>query len=179
MRQRQTCICLRFPWTSESISNARQLAISTCHPLRFWKILRDQNLGGSYRLAYLAEKLRLLGLDLSPEVPEARIENAFFHRLVRFTIHHTLRDIKHGARIPVDKGWLLPGVADEGPAFEKEGHENVFHLPDGQIFRASLAIFISLTYLTCFILLQCAYKVPTTKSLSILKAMSQFGAALL
>jgi len=36
----------------------------------------------------------------------------FYDRMVEITIHHVLRDLKHHARIPVDEGYTLVGVAD-------------------------------------------------------------------
>jgi RNA-dependent RNA polymerase len=50
--------------------------------------------------------------------------------------HHTLREIKHNSRIPVKKGWLLPGIADEGPAYIRDGESdtNVLTLGAGEIY---------------------------------------------
>jgi hypothetical protein len=45
-----------------------------------------------------------------------------------------LREIKHNCRIPVKNGWLLPGIADEGPTYETEGETNVYTLNAGEIF---------------------------------------------
>ncbi len=36
----------------------------------------------------------------------------FYDRMVEITIYHVLRDLKHHARIPVDEGYTLVGVAD-------------------------------------------------------------------
>lgn len=46
-----------------------------------------------------------------------------------------LREIKHGARIPVPDSYLLVGVADEGPAYVgKPGYEKVHCLSEHEIY---------------------------------------------
>ena len=102
---------------------------------KFKQVLRSHQLGGSYRLDSLVYHIMNIGLDIGPGNPEQRIDNSFWSRLRHFAMTHVLRDIKHGARIPIPKSFLLVGVADEGPAYiGKPGFENVFTLPPGKIY---------------------------------------------
>lgn len=101
---------------------------------QFQKILKPHHLGASYRLDYIVDHLIKLGLDIRSKDPNRKLEDAFFYRLQKFAMTHVLRDIKHGARFPIPKSYLLVGVADEGPAYEKAGYKNVYCLPEGKIF---------------------------------------------
>ena len=69
------------------------------------KTLDQFGLGSSYRLSSTLLQLAKLGVTPS-------IMNDFYDRMIEFTIHHVLRDLKHHARIPVDEGYTLVGVAD-------------------------------------------------------------------
>jgi RNA-dependent RNA polymerase len=102
----------------------------------FRAILRSHGLGNGYRLAHTMQRLHELGLDLKLSDPAKVVDNTFLNRVRKFAKNHVLRDIKHGARIPVPNSWLLVGVADEGPAYKKAGLDNVFCLPAGKIFGA-------------------------------------------
>jgi RNA-dependent RNA polymerase len=62
------------------------------------------------------------------------IDNPFFRKLRRVATTAILRDIKHGARIPISHSYVLVGVADEGPAYESRGKKDVFCLNEGEIF---------------------------------------------
>ncbi|KAI0307864.1 RdRP-domain-containing protein [Multifurca ochricompacta] len=62
-------------------------------------------LGASYRLS--STLLHLAKLGISPE-----IMGGFYNQMLEFSIHHILRDLKHHARIPVNDGYTLVGVAD-------------------------------------------------------------------
>lgn len=68
------------------------------------------------------------------ETAKYRLNNPFFERALQFAKNHVLRDIKHGARIPIPDGHHLVGVADEGPAYKAAGHENVYCLPESHIY---------------------------------------------
>ncbi|KDQ61150.1 hypothetical protein JAAARDRAFT_152238 [Jaapia argillacea MUCL 33604] len=98
------------------------------------KLLDANGLGSAYRLSWVMQGLKDLGFDLSVRAKDSPLHTNFLKRAMRFAINHVLRDIKHGARIPIPKSYLLPGVADEGPAYEAAGHENVFKLKEGQIY---------------------------------------------
>ncbi|KAI0373002.1 RdRP-domain-containing protein [Pilatotrama ljubarskyi] len=98
-------------------------------------LLKAHNLGQSFSLPYILQGLRAVGLGMRPEAaPAGNLNGTFLQSLVIFAQHHVLRDIKHGARIPIPDSYLLVGVADEGPAYVQEGVENVFTLKEGQIY---------------------------------------------
>jgi RNA-dependent RNA polymerase len=111
---------------------------------QFRQVLRAHSLGTSYRLSFIIERFIGLGLKIGPEAwnPQTKLDNAFLGQVRHFAMTHVLRDIKHGARIKIPNSWLLVGVADEGPAYAKEGYENVYILPEGKIFGASFNTFI-------------------------------------
>ncbi|KAJ7633050.1 RNA dependent RNA polymerase-domain-containing protein [Roridomyces roridus] len=101
---------------------------------QFRTLLKDHSLGSPFRLAYLLEKLEKFGLDLKPKHRTPGIDNEFFKQLRQVATNDVLREIKHSARIPIPKSYLLVGVADEGPAYKKAGYTNVFELPPGKIY---------------------------------------------
>lgn len=104
---------------------------------RFTSVLRDHSLGFGYRLPFLLEGLRKLGLDLGPVTKQKRcvdMDGPFWRQLRQVAMLDVLREIKHGARVPIPDSYLLVGVADEGPAYESVGHENVYSLKEGQIY---------------------------------------------
>ncbi|EKM55297.1 uncharacterized protein PHACADRAFT_173398 [Phanerochaete carnosa HHB-10118-sp] len=108
--------------SSDSVMQCRQL-------------FREHSLGGSYRLSYVWQLLNAVGLGMEHEENiRVVLQDPFFERLVQFAKNDVLRSIKHNARIPVLGSYLLVGVADEGPAYEAEGCENVFKLEEGQIY---------------------------------------------
>lgn len=104
---------------------------------QFRDALRGHSLGGSYRVSYILERLRDLGLDLGISAQLTKspdIDNPFLRHLRQVATISVLRDIKHGARIKLPNSWLLVGVADEGPAYQDAGYDNVFCLEEGQIY---------------------------------------------
>ncbi|KAH9989050.1 RNA dependent RNA polymerase-domain-containing protein [Russula compacta] len=62
-----------------------------------------------------------VGLDFKDYLDKEAIGSAFFGRLVRDSMNHSLREMKFKARIPVPHSYQLVGVADEGQAYIKEG----------------------------------------------------------
>ena len=102
--------------------------------VQFRHILKAHKLGGAFRLDLILDRLMKLGLDLKSCNPDQRLNNAFLGRVRHFAMTHVLRDIKHGARIPIPKSWLLVGVADEGPAYVNAGYKNVYVLQKGKIY---------------------------------------------
>ncbi|KAI8989763.1 RdRP-domain-containing protein [Trametes punicea] len=98
-------------------------------------LFQTHNLGQGFNLPWILRGLRAVGLGMRPEAPPAGdLSGTFLQSLLIYAQHHVLRDIKHGARIPIPDSYLLVGVADEGPAYEAEGVENVFSLAEGQIY---------------------------------------------
>jgi RNA-dependent RNA polymerase len=69
------------------------------------KTLDQSGLANSYRLS--STLLHLAKLHITPF-----IMGDFYDRMIEITIHHVLRDLKHHARIPVEEGYTLVGVAD-------------------------------------------------------------------
>ncbi|KAF7295512.1 RNA-dependent RNA polymerase [Mycena indigotica] len=82
---------------------------------QFRKILRDHSLGGPYRLVFILDRLEKLGLDLKSKTANARHRQSVVRRTA-------------------SESYLLVGVADEGPAYKREGLENVYVLPPGKIY---------------------------------------------
>jgi len=109
---------------------------------QFSHLLRRHNLGGKFRLAFILEQLSKLGLDFKDNNVKGKkaIGSAFFERLLRLSMNHSLREVKFKARIPVPRSYQLVGVADEGQAYIKEGvnEEDVFTLGPGRIYGAFL-----------------------------------------
>jgi RNA-dependent RNA polymerase len=105
-------------------------------------LLAKHSLGGKFRLAFILEQLSKLGLDFkdNKEKKKKAIGGAFFERLLRYSMNHSLREVKFKARIPVPESYQLVGVADEGQAYIKEGvkAEDVFTLGPGRIYGAFL-----------------------------------------
>ncbi|KAI9446026.1 RdRP-domain-containing protein [Lactarius indigo] len=102
----------------------------------FTKQLRDHNMGGQYHLAFVLEQLNKLGLDFKDGVTTTTIGRPFFESLLRYSMNHSLREVKFKARIPVPNSYQLVGVADEGRAYINEGlnEEDVFTLSPGRIY---------------------------------------------
>ena len=107
---------------------------------KFRELLRDHGLGGKYHLGFIIEQLLKVGLDFKDGNNKKAIKSAFFERLLRFSIHHSLRAVKYKARIPVPKSYQLVGVADEGRAYINEGvnEDEVFTLKPGTIYGTFL-----------------------------------------
>lgn len=116
---------------NQAIADARTINDSLEHFCRF---LKAHRLGNNFRLLSIMEKLQGLGLDIKHNNPNFLIDNPFLSRVRQFSMNHVLRNIKHGARIPIPKSHLLVGVADEGPAYKDAGYNNVYCLPEGRIY---------------------------------------------
>ncbi|KAH9843166.1 RdRP-domain-containing protein [Rhodofomes roseus] len=101
---------------------------------RFVGLLKAHKLGTSFGLDFIVRGLRSIGMGFKHERNVKVLQDPFIDRLIHFAKNHVLRDVKHGARIPIPDSHLLVGVADEGPAYEQEGVNNVYSLKDGEIF---------------------------------------------
>jgi RNA-dependent RNA polymerase len=107
---------------------------------KFLELLKDHYLGGKYHLRFILEQLINLGLDFKNGIHKTAIKSAFFERLLRYSMHHSLREVKFKARIPVPESYQLVGVADEGRAYINEGlnEDDVFTLKPGTIYGTFL-----------------------------------------
>lgn len=121
-----------------AVANARTIHDSL---YQFHHVLKTHHLGTTYRLTFIIEQLIGLGLEIRAPDPEQRLDNVFLGRVRHFAMTHVLRDIKHGARIPIPNSFSLVGVADEGPAYVKKGYDNVYVLPEGKIYGLSFNTF--------------------------------------
>ncbi|KAJ6618813.1 RNA dependent RNA polymerase-domain-containing protein [Mycena sp. CBHHK59/15] len=101
---------------------------------QFCAVLRNHSLGNEFRLSYLLQQFEKLGFDLEPKQRVPGIDNGFLRQIRQVAMNSILRDIKHGARIPILESYLLVGVADEGPAYKRAGYDNVYELPPGKIY---------------------------------------------
>jgi RNA-dependent RNA polymerase len=116
----------------------------------FSNLLRDHSLGGKYHLGFILDQLIKLGLDFRDEITRQAIKSAFLERLVRLSIHHSLREVKFKARISIPNSYQLAGVADEGRAYIEEGlnEDDVFTLKPGEIYGTSPCRTVSMLLLT-------------------------------
>ena len=108
----------------------------------FLELLKDHGLGYKFHLSFILEQLIKLKLDFKDSTDKKAIKSAFFERLLRFSIHHSLREVKFKARIPVPDSYQLVGVADEGRAYIEEGEDEdrVFTLKPGTIYGTLLRL---------------------------------------
>ncbi|KAI0094073.1 RdRP-domain-containing protein [Irpex rosettiformis] len=126
--------------TKKAFLKLQQAAIASIHMssdtvLQARQLFREQQLGGAYRLPFIFQCLSALGMGMEYEKrAEYRLNDPFLERTIQFAKNHVLRDIKHGARIPIPGSHHLVGVADEGPAYKAAGFENVYCLPEAHIF---------------------------------------------
>ncbi|KAL6305270.1 RdRP-domain-containing protein [Sparassis latifolia] len=97
-------------------------------------LLKAQSLGPGYRLSFILQCLKAIGMGLEHEKDVQVLDDPFIERLIHYAKNHVLRGMKHAARVPLPESYLLVGVADEGPAYEADGRENVFKLGEGEIF---------------------------------------------
>lgn len=67
-------------------------------------LLEKYGLGASFKLTSIFLRLHKLGVGVR--------DSSLYRTLIDFAIHHILRELKYHARIPVPRGYTLPGVAD-------------------------------------------------------------------
>ncbi|KAF8259784.1 RNA dependent RNA polymerase-domain-containing protein [Lactarius quietus] len=98
--------------------------------------LKIHRMGSEYHLCFILEQLNNLGLDFRNSINKMAIERPFFESLLRYSMNHSLREVKFKARIPVPESYQLVGVADEGRAYINEGlkEEDVYTLKQGLIY---------------------------------------------
>ena len=114
----------------------------------FSTLLKNHGLGYKFHLSFILEQLIKLKLDFKQSTDNTAIKSTFIERLLRFSMHHSLREVKFKARIPVPDSYQLVGVADEGRAYIREGVDEgrVFTLKPGTIYGTFLRLlaFVSL-----------------------------------
>lgn len=136
------------------------------------QLFRDHSLGQAFKLPFLLRFLHEVGLGMQYERSKFELNDPFFDNLVLYAKNSVLRSLKHAARIPVKDSWLLVGVADEGPAYEKEGYQDVYKLQEGEIFGASS--FGCIVIYMCRSPMQLVSKDPMISSQSSSKVCSQY-----
>ncbi|KAL0581139.1 hypothetical protein V5O48_000928 [Marasmius crinis-equi] len=104
-----------------------------------YDFMRNHSLGTTYNLFWMLQRLEKLDCYIGkeeerPSKRHVNIDYPFFKQLREVARMHVLREIKHDARIPIPDSHLLVGVADEGPVYEKDGHKDVYVLPEGHIY---------------------------------------------
>ncbi|KAI6002488.1 RNA dependent RNA polymerase-domain-containing protein [Pisolithus orientalis] len=102
--------------------------------LMFTNLLKRYNLGEDFWVPDILRRLKTLGFELNPDHAQKQLDSPFLVRLRSAAINHVVRGIKYRARIPIPESYMLPGVADEGPAFVAVGYNNIYCLPEGKIF---------------------------------------------
>lgn len=126
--------------SQEAFLKLQKRAIGNVHMssdtvLRARQLFREQQLGGAYRISYIFQCMHALGLGMEYEKTALyQLKDPFFERVIQYAKNHVLRAMKHAARIPIPDSYLLVGVADEGPAYQARGMENVFCLSEMQIY---------------------------------------------
>ncbi|KAI6013233.1 RNA dependent RNA polymerase-domain-containing protein [Pisolithus marmoratus] len=115
----------------QAVSNTRRAdeSVST-----FIDLLEDHKLCKDFWVPDILRRLNSSGSELNLSQMQPPLDTPFLSRLRSYAINHVLRDIKYHARVPVPDSYMLPGVADEGPAHVKRGLPNVYCLPQGKIF---------------------------------------------
>lgn len=91
-------------------------------------------LGKSFDFPDILKHFEDDGFDLHSQDGRPGIDNQFIKQLRNVARIEVLREIKHSARIKIPDSYLLVGVADEGPAYRKDGYQNVYELPEGHIY---------------------------------------------
>ncbi|RPD66474.1 RdRP-domain-containing protein [Lentinus tigrinus ALCF2SS1-7] len=97
-------------------------------------LLKTHNIGISFGLPWILKGLGAAGMGMCEEKALGSLKDTFLYSLIGYAQNHVLRDMKHSARIPIPDSYLLVGLADEGPAYELEGAENVYTLEKAEIF---------------------------------------------
>lgn len=92
------------------------------------RLLEEWNLAPS---AYLAETLAFLARD--SKTSRATFRNPFVSQLLDATVVHSLRDMKHKARIPVPGCYNLVGVTDISNTLKEGEIYAQLRLPDGTL----------------------------------------------
>ena len=113
-----------------------RIHVSTDTLLKTAEMLKKHQLGSRYGLAHILNCLSSIGMRTRKEkrFTDCPFDDFFWDRLFLVAKNSLLRDIKHGARIPVPESYHLVGVADEGPTYKEGGGEDIFTLKEGEIY---------------------------------------------
>lgn len=99
----------------------------------FVDLLEKHKLCQNFWVSDILKRLGSLGFELNPDQMQLPLNTPFLSRLRSYAINHVLRGVKYRARIPIPESYMLPGVADEGPAYVNR-RDNIYCLPQGKIF---------------------------------------------
>ncbi|KAI6110431.1 RNA dependent RNA polymerase-domain-containing protein [Pisolithus croceorrhizus] len=110
----------------QAVSNTRRADESL--PM-FVDLLEKHKLCKDFWVPDILRRLNSLGFESNPNQMQLPLNTPFLLRLRSYAINHVLRNIKYRARIPIPESYMLPGVADEGPAYAN-GRNNVYCLPE-------------------------------------------------
>lgn len=102
------------------------------------RVLYSRRLAGKFRLVRTLQALDDLGGTMRPSQDMPCYDNPFLQSVRNVVKATLLRDVKHGARIPVD-GHFLIGMADEGPAYIERGFQDVYCLKEGQVYGMAVS----------------------------------------
>ncbi|KAI6030048.1 RNA dependent RNA polymerase-domain-containing protein [Pisolithus marmoratus] len=116
------------------VSNTRRADESVT---MFTDLLKQNCLCEDFWVPDILRRLKSLGFELTPGHSQKQLDTPFLARLRSSAINYVLRGIKYRARIPIPDSYMLPGVADEGPAYVNMGYGNVYCLPEGKIFACA------------------------------------------
>ncbi|RDB21103.1 RNA-dependent RNA polymerase 1 [Hypsizygus marmoreus] len=118
----------------------QDIAVANIHDItesnsQFAKSLVDHKLGEQYNLPSLLKQVDAIRL-LAPrcQSSESFQNSPLLQQVQQVSRSDILRNIKHGARVLIPDSFLLVGVPDEGPAYQKAGHPDVFVLPENHIY---------------------------------------------
>jgi RNA-dependent RNA polymerase len=111
---------------NEAVAEAKTIDVNL---EQFSRFMDNHHLGSPFQISKLALRLKDdLGLTLD------QIDSPFWKNLRQISFNHVMAVIRYEARILVPKSYLLVGVADEGPAYQKMGYQDVFTLHPNSIF---------------------------------------------
>ena len=145
----------------EAFQELQEIAVADAKTIddsisKFFDVLSSHHLGTSYRLREILCYLRDdFNMDITSNGKTIAMDTPFLRHVRQVAVTNILRDIRHSARIPVPNSYLLVGIADEGPAYVAEGHENVFCLNVGEIYGEYSISFSFNQYIRNFFLLVC------------------------
>ncbi|KAH9945450.1 RdRP-domain-containing protein [Epithele typhae] len=100
------------------------------------KLIQKYGLGDAFGLRWTLEHLARSGVVMwaNDSAGQFLLDNDFIRGIVKYAQTYALREFKYETRIPLEKAYQLVGVVDEGPAWVAAGCENVYCLPEGEIF---------------------------------------------